>query len=95
MTAVSLAHPDALSRLRGRHGRHIELIRSSHAIPRIVFSEDAYTRNRRHRSKVIALVSRYLGRVGEIVRQGQLRGEIRAGLDAEAVATLFLTEPAA
>ena len=90
VTAVTLAHPDALSRLRDLQGRHMELIRSSHAIPRIVFSEDAYDGNRRHRAKVVALVTRYLARVAEIVRHGQLRGEIRPDLDPEAVAVLFL-----
>ena len=90
VTAVTLAHPDALSRLRDLHVRHMELIRSSHAIPRIVFSEEAYNGNRHHRAKVVALVTRYLARVADIVRHGQLQGEIRPDLDPEAMATLFL-----
>lgn len=89
VTAVTLKHPDALSRLHDLFGRHMELIRSSHAIPRIVFSEEAYDGNRRHRAKVIALVTRYLARVSEIVGHGQLQGEIRPDLNPEAIATLF------
>ncbi len=90
VTAVTLAHPDALSRLHDLHGRHMELIRSSNAIPRIVFSEEAYNGNRRHRAKVVALVTRYLTRVSEIIHHGQLQGELRSDLDPDAIATLFL-----
>jgi AcrR family transcriptional regulator len=90
VTAVTVAHPDALSRLRDLHVRHMELIRSSHAIPRIVFSEEAYNGNRRHRAKVVALVTRYLARVADIIRHGQEQGEIRPELDPAAMATLFL-----
>jgi AcrR family transcriptional regulator len=70
--------------------RHIRFIREGRAIPRMIFSDDVHAGNPKHRERVFQIFTRYMGAVGEIIRQGQSQGRIRPELDVQTVAmTLF------
>lgn len=79
-----------LERLHHLLLRHVEQIRENRAIPRIIFSEDAYSGHPERRSKIFRIIQGYLASVGEIIREGQQQGQIRSELDPECLALLFL-----
>ncbi len=81
---------DPLERLHRLLQRHVEQIRENRAIPRIIFSEDAYSGHPERRSKIVRMIQGYLASVGEIVREGQQRGQIRPDLDPDNLSLLFL-----
>jgi AcrR family transcriptional regulator len=95
--AVLTETGDPLEQLRRLLMRHIELIRQNQAIPRIIFSEDIFGGDRRRKTKMYALVQRFLGEIARIVTAGQARGIIRGDLRPENVALLFfgLVQPGA
>jgi AcrR family transcriptional regulator len=70
----------------------IRMIRENHvlALPRIIFSDELFVSSPRRRAKVYRLLKQNLGRLGDLIREGQQRGEIRADLDPGAAARMFL-----
>lgn len=70
--------------------RHIRLIRENVGIPRVVFSEEVYNGHPERKAKVYAMISKYLDRVAEIVREGQEQNRIRRDVDPKTVALMFL-----
>ncbi len=81
---------DPLERLHRLLLRHIEQIRENRAIPRIIFSEDAYSGHPERRSKILRIIRGYLASVAEIIREGQREGQVRPDLDPENLSLLFL-----
>jgi AcrR family transcriptional regulator len=79
---------DPLKCLKSVLMRHIGFIREGRAIPRIIFSDDVHAGNPKNRERVLAVFNRYMGEVGQIVRQGQSQGQIRPDLDAQTVAMM-------
>lgn len=77
--------------------RHVRLIRENEAIPQIVFSEQVYSGKPDHRARLQRLIQGYLERVGDLIREGQATGEIRADVAPETAAMMFLglIQPAA
>lgn len=78
-----------LDRLRGILMRHIRFIREGRAIPRIIFSDDVHEGMPDGKARIAGLLRRYLGRVADVVRQGQEQGVISADLDPETTALMF------
>lgn len=95
--AVSQESLDPLERLRGLLVRHVRLIRENQGIPRIIFSQDVYSGRPERKIRVHHMIRGYLRQVGEIVQQGQQRGQIRPDIDADSVSVMFLgmIQPAA
>jgi AcrR family transcriptional regulator len=95
--AVCRQTGDALERLRLLLERHLNMIRENQAIPRIIFSEDAYAGQPDRKQKVFRLIKTFLSRVEVIVRIGQKKGQIRGDYTPERIAVLFLglLQPAA
>ncbi len=89
--------PRPLERLHRLLMRHIRLIRENRGIPRVVFSEEVYTGHPERKAKVYAMISKYLDRVAEIVREGQEHNRIRRDVDPKTAALMFLglIQPAA
>ncbi len=88
--AVCKETEDPLERLRLLLVRHLEMIRDNQAIPRIIFSEDAYAGRSDRKKKVYRLVKTFLSRVEAMVRVGQENGQIRKNVEPEMVSVLFL-----
>ena len=82
--------PDPLERLRGLLVRHIRMIREGRAIPRIIFSDEAYGGHPERKARVRQMLNEYLGQIGQLVRQGQEEGKMRPELDPGTVALLFM-----
>lgn len=82
--------PDPLERLRRLLFLHIQLIRENLAIPRVIFSEDVYGGRSGRKEMVYGIVSDYLSRVEEIIRQGQGAGRIDPEIDPKVVSVMFL-----
>ncbi len=82
--------PDALECLHGVLLRHIRVIREGRAIPQMIFSDDLLSGHPQRRERIIAILEMYRGQLREIVREGQRQGCIRADVDAETAALLFL-----
>jgi AcrR family transcriptional regulator len=84
--AARRENADPLDCLKGVLMRHIRFIREGRAIPRIIFSDDVHAGNQKHRQRIVQVLTRYLGQVGEIIRLGQSQGRIRRDLDVQTVA---------
>ena len=82
--------PDPLQQIRSLLMRHVRFLREGRAVPRIVFSDDFQRGHPERKARVERIIARYLGRIGEFVRQGQQEGKIRAGLDPATVAMMVL-----
>lgn len=81
---------DPLEQLRRLLGRHLAMVRDNGALPRVVFSEDVYFGRPDRRARMFRGIQRYLDEVAAIVEEGQKTGRIRASVDPQAVASLFL-----
>jgi len=81
---------DPLDQLRTLLMRHVRLIREGRAVPRIIFSDDAHSGHPERLARVQRILGAYLGRLAELVRQGQEQGRIRADLDASTAALMFM-----
>ncbi|WP_373498537.1 TetR/AcrR family transcriptional regulator [Desulfococcus sp.] len=77
--------------------RHLELIRSNSAIPRIVFSEEVLAGMPDKRRQLLGIIRDVIRNVSSIVIEGQNRGEMRRDLSPENIAVSFLgmIQPAA
>ncbi len=96
--AVAVEHTRAIDRLHALLQRHLTLVTSNEgALPRIVFSGEAFAGGAARRGKIYRIVRGYLDGVAAIVAQGRAEGEIRADLDPEVAAVMFLglVQPAA
>ena len=71
--------PDALDRLHRLLNRHVQLIRNNIAIPRVVLSEEVFSRNAKRRQRVHEIIQGYLREVAELVCEGQREGSLRGG----------------
>ena len=88
---------DPFERLKLILVRHVGMILESHAIPRIIFSEEVYSGNPDRKAKLHRNVEAYLMKVSEIVRQGQRDNHIRNDVDPGTISVMFLgiIQPAA
>lgn len=95
--AVRAETADPLEQLRRLLLRHGRLVGEYQAIPRLMFSEEVYSGHPERKAKVYRIISSYLQRVGDIVRQGQRCGRIRADVPPNTMAVMFvgLVQPAA
>jgi AcrR family transcriptional regulator len=79
---------DPLLRLRSLFLRHIRIIRSGQAFPRIIFSDEAARPARK--TRVRRIVDDYLAQIERMVREGQQQGAIDRKLLPRTAAMLFL-----
>ena len=88
---------DPLKQLYKLLMKHIKLIRENQGIARIAFSEDVYSGHQGRKKQIYAIISGYLGRIEEIVSEGQKSGAIRKELDPKSIALIFfgLVQPSA
>jgi AcrR family transcriptional regulator len=89
VAAARRENADPLECLESVLMRHIRFIREGRAIPRIIFSDDVHAGNQKHRQRIVQVLNRYLGQVGQIVRLGQTQGRIPPDLDAQTVALML------
>ena len=79
-----------MERLQRILKRHVETLRENRAIPRIIFTEDVFTRNPERKNKVYGIINGYLEGLNKIIRDGQRKGQIRSDIDSKTVALMFL-----
>ena len=77
--------------------RHVELIGSNNAIPRIIFSEEVIGGMPEKQQQLYGIIRDVIRNVAFIVTEGQKKGTIRSDLPAENIAVSFLgmIQPAA
>ena len=77
--------------------RHVELIGSNNAIPRIIFSEEVIGGITEKQKQLYSIIRDVIRNVGFIVIEGQDKGTIRKDLPADNIAVSFLgmIQPAA
>ena len=77
--------------------RHIELIASNNAIPRIIFSEEVIGGMPEKRQQLYGIIQDVIQHVASIIAEGQKKGSIRKDIPAENIAVSFLgmIQPAA
>lgn len=88
--AVRQETPDALERLHRLLNRHVRLIRANAAIPRVVLSEEIFSGHAKRRQRVHRIIQGYLGKVAELVCEGQREGSLRVDVPADTVSVMFL-----
>jgi AcrR family transcriptional regulator len=88
--AAAEESPDPLEQLRILLMRHVRVIREGRAVPRIVFSDDAHSGHPERLARVQKILGAYLGRLAELVRQGQADGTIRPDVDPSTAALMFM-----
>jgi TetR/AcrR family transcriptional regulator, fatty acid metabolism regulator protein len=88
---------DPVEKLRLLLTRHIDLISSNNAIPRIIFSEEVLGGMPEKRQQLYGIIRDVVRNVSAIVSEGQKRGAIRSDLAADNIAVSFLgmIQPAA
>jgi hypothetical protein len=88
---------DPLEKLRLLLRRHIELISSNNAIPRIIFSEEVIGGHPDKRQQLFGIIEKVLENVAAIIRDGQRQGAFRNDLAAKNLAVSFMgmIQPAA
>jgi AcrR family transcriptional regulator len=69
---------------------HVRLIRENQAIPRLIFSDEVYGGHPARKAKMHGIITRYLGDVAKIVREGQQNGQIRSDVDPDTISVMFL-----
>jgi AcrR family transcriptional regulator len=87
--AACAENDDPLECLKDVLLRHVRFIREGRAIPRMIFSDEVHVGNPNRKQRVFQIFTRYIGAVGEIVRQGQSKGRIRPELDVRTVTMLL------
>ena len=77
--------------------RHVELIGSNNAIPRIIFSEEVIGGMPEKQQQLYGIIRDVIRNVAAIVTEGQKKGTIRRDVPAENIAVSFLgmIQPAA
>lgn len=90
ISAASRASEDSLARLEFLLQRHIALVRENSGIPRLLFSGEVFCGSKGKREQLFRLITGYLARVTEIIREGQRAGSIRNDVDAPTLAVHFL-----
>lgn len=88
--AAAEENPDPVEQLRGLLIRHVRVIREGRAVPRIIFSDDAHSGFPARKQRVQQILGAYLGRIAELVRQGQQEGKIRPELDPPTAALMLI-----
>jgi AcrR family transcriptional regulator len=88
--AVCAETPDAEERLYRLLNRHVNLLLENPGIPQVVFSEGIFSSNSTAHTHVIRIIHGYLGKVEQIIRQGQADGHINPGIDPGTVSVMFL-----
>ena len=81
---------DALGRLQSLFMRHVRMLAENRAIPHVVFSEGIYSGHPERKRTVRGIMTRYLGKIAKIVREGQRAGSIRPGIRPKTVSVMFL-----
>lgn len=90
ISAASRASEDSLARLEFLLQRHIALVRENSGIPRLLFSGEVFCGSKGKREQLFRLITGYLARVTEIIREGQRAESIRNDVDAPTLAVHFL-----
>lgn len=70
--------------------RHVDLILSGVAVPRIILSEAVFTGHPRHRKRVKKIYQNYLAEITVIIRAGQEEGLIQRKLNPETLSVMWL-----
>lgn len=94
---VSQECKDPLECLRRLLMLHAQLVRENQGVPRIVFSEEVFSRNPQRKMAIHGIVKGYLRQVADMIKRGQTEGQIRRDLDPSTVSLMFLglVQPAA
>ncbi|SHE41855.1 transcriptional regulator, TetR family [Desulfacinum infernum DSM 9756] len=94
---VRKEHFSALSRLDALLARHVQMITSQQAIPRILFSEEIVGDAEERRGRLAEVIHEHVMRLASLVAEGQAGGEIRPDVSPESAAVMFLgiVQPAA
>jgi AcrR family transcriptional regulator len=90
---VQAARAEAAGPLECLHGmliRHVQFIREGRAVPRIIFSDEAFGDRPERKARICQILTGYLAQIQESVREGQQQGCIRPDVAPEAVALLFM-----
>lgn len=90
LRAAAEAFADPVEQLRDLLMRHVRVIREGRAVPRIIFSDDAHGGHPERKQRVQKILGAYLGRIADLVRQGQQQGRIRADLDPTTAALMWI-----
>ena len=86
--AEAAASPRAA--LQAVFGAHVGFVAEHPGVPRIIFSELQRAGDTAPKRAVQQLVGSYGARLHRLLAQGQAQGELRADLDVQAAATLFI-----
>ncbi len=90
---VEAARAEATGPLECLHGmlvRHVQFIREGRAVPRIIFSDEAFSDRPERKARICEIFTAYLAQIQETVREGQQQGSIRSNAAAETVALMFM-----
>jgi AcrR family transcriptional regulator len=90
VAAVQAQIDDPLEQLQELLDLHVRLILEHQALPRILFSEEVYGDHQERKGKLRDAIHAYLSEVADIVRNGQVKRQIKPELNPDTVALMFL-----
>ena len=79
-----------LAALQAMFMAHVAFVAEHPGVPRIIFSELQRAGETLPKQMVQTLITSYGARLHRLIAQGQAQGEVHAGLDVPAAATLFI-----
>lgn len=90
VTAAVEESEESMECLKSLMLRHANLLAENRAIPYIVFSDSLYAGRPERKAMVNRVIVDYLGKIEDIIRQGQQKKNIRTDIDAKTVSVMFL-----
>lgn len=79
----------AIEKLERIFKLHLQYIQENNGIPRIVFSSEVLFVKGLNK-KLLSLVNRYMGMLGDVLEEGALDGSIKPKINAEAMAGMYV-----
>lgn len=90
LTAIETVYPDPLEQLQALYLAHAGFVARHASVPRLIFAELSQSENDAIRSAVRSLMGGFEARLRALVLAAKERGSVRADVDEQAAATLFL-----
>ena len=90
LSAAGSGAESPLEQLQQILKRHAAMAQANAALPRVLFAQVIYGSSDTRRSRIGRIVSGYLDRIAEVIREGQRRGQIRDDVPSDAAAVVLL-----
>lgn len=90
LASVDAETGNAVEALRRLMNRHVNLLCQNDGVSTLIFSDQVFSGPARRKAKIYKVIRDYLAGIGKLVRKGQQARLIRADVESEVIAVMFL-----